>query len=187
MKQSFLKIILLFLVFTFACTQKSKSDISQSVNVNKSVALKNEKPDIPESWKKIEECGFSFYAPANFKELKVQPIDSCATNYRNNDILLSLDLYHGGGTEDGTRRNEYSNKEEFQISETVIDGRKAEIITYFQNSSDFKERKDLSYGAVLYIPMVEENGDNLTIWTYNRSVENRETTMKIFETIRFGK
>ena len=122
------------LAFTIACTQNKKTDILQPAIVNENVNLLHtisEKPEIPKKWKKIEECGFSFYAPTNFKEAKAQPIDSCATDYRNEDTLFSLDLYHGGGTEDGTRRNEYSGKEDFQISETVIDGRKAEIITYY--------------------------------------------------------
>ncbi len=190
MKQSFLTIILLLLVFTFACTQNKKPDVAQPANVNENANLnytQNKKPDIPESWKKIEECGLSFYAPSNLKEVKVQPIDSCATVYRNKNILVSLDLFENSGKQSDSRRNEYSDKKDFQIAETVVDGRKAEIITYYQNSSDFKERKDLSYGAVLFVPMVDESGDNLTIWTYCRSAEDRETTTKIFETIRFEK
>ncbi len=190
MKQSFLTIILLLLVFTFACTQNKKPDVAQPANVNENANLnytQNKKPDIPESWKKIEECGLSFYAPSDLKEVEVQIIDSCATVYRNKNILVSLDLFENSGEQSDSRRNEYSDKKDFQIVETVVDGRKAEIITYYQNSSDFKERKDLTYGAVLFVPMVDESGDSLTIWTYCRSAEDRETTTRIFETIRFEK
>ncbi|HQU83257.1 MAG TPA: hypothetical protein PKY59_09045, partial [Pyrinomonadaceae bacterium] len=133
-----------------------------------------------------EDCGLSFYAPSDFKEIEIQPIDSCAKNYRNNDIFISLDLFWASGKESDSRKGEYSNRKEFQIVETQIDSRKAEIITYL-GESDFPERKDLLYGAVLFVPVVNNNNDNLTVWTYSRSKEHRETAMKIFETIKFGK
>jgi hypothetical protein len=190
MKLSFLKIILLFLSFNIACTQNTKSDISHSANVNEIVDLnsaQNKKLDIPESWKKIQECGLFFSVPPSLKELKIQPIDSCVKDYRSKDILFSLDVFEGGGKESGSRRNEYSGAKDFQVAETIVDGRKAEIISYYESGNSFKQREDLPYGAVLYVPVINERGDNLTIWTYSRSTEDRETTKKIFETIRFEK
>lgn len=176
MNLSLLKIILLLLSFNVACTQNNKPDISQLASENEIV-----------DWKKIHECGLFFSMPMSLKEVKIQPIDSCAKDYRSNDILFTLDVFNGGGKESDSRRNEYSGAKDFELAETIVDGRKAEIITYYEIGNTFKQRENLPYGAVLYVPVIDERGTNLTIWTYSRSAEDRETTKKIFETIRFEK
>lgn len=181
--------ILLFFLFTFACSKYETPINKQSANITEiknSNVNQEDQIEIPKSWKKIEECGLSFYLPSNFYEIKFQPFDSCAKSYRNNDIYISLDLFPGDNKESDIRKNEYSNEKEFQIVEKQIDKMKAELITYF-GESDFPERKDLSFGAVLFVPVIDKNGDNLTVWTYSRSIENRETAKKIFETIKFEK
>lgn len=190
MKLSFLKIILLFLSLNIGCSQNNKSDIPETANANEIVALNgmhNNKLEIPEGWKEIQECGMTFSLPSILKEVKIQPIDSCAKDYRSKDIVFLLDVFEGGGKESDSRRNEFSGAKDFQVAETIIDGRKAEIITYYEIGNSFREREDLPYGAVLYVPVINERGENLTVWTYSRNPTDRETARKMFETIRFGK
>jgi len=186
MKQPFLIIILWLQVFNVSCTQDMKPNVSQPTNNANLTIAPNQKLIIPDGWKKIEECGLSFYAPSNLKEIKVQPYDSCAKQYRNKNIVFSLDLIENGGSESSSRSGEYSDEKDFQIVKTIIDGQKAELITYYlSNDGGFKERQDLFYGAVLYVPLIDKNDDNLTIWTYSRTAEDREIAKQIFETIHF--
>ena len=172
MKRSiFLNLILLVLLaFNIACAQTAKS----------------KKPVIPNDWKKIEAYGLSFYAPPDLEEVKVQSKDSFVKAYQSKNILLSLDWLGSIGKESNSRRDEYSDKKDFQIVVTKIDGRKAEIITHYETENS-EQSKDFLYGATLYVPVIDKEGGKITIWTFSRSAEDRETAKKIFETVSFGK
>ena len=189
MKQFFLTTALLLQILSVGCTQNRKPDVARPVNENVDLSYtQNKKLEIPENWKKIEECGFSFYAPLDLKEIQIHPVDSCAKQYRSRDIIFSIDLMEGYGDDFSSRSGEYSDNKDFQITRTTIDEQKAEIITYQLNDNGgFKERQDLFYGAVLYVPLIVKSGDNLTIWTYSRTTKDRETTEQMFETVRFEK
>lgn len=160
-------IILLLLIFNVAYAQ-------------------DEKPPVPKIWGKFQACGLSFYAPSNLKEERVQGIDSCVKEYRSKSILFSLDVVSFGGKESNSRRNEYSDKKDFQIEKVEIDGRKAEVITHYETEKS-EQWNGLFYGAILYVPVINKDGSSLTIWTHNRSQKDREIAKKIFETVQFGK
>jgi hypothetical protein len=170
-RTSFLNLILLLLLaFNVACAQNTQS----------------KKLVTPDGWKKIEACGLSFYVPPDLEEVKVQGIDSCVKEYRSKNILLSLDVLGYIGKESNSRRDEYSDKKDFQIVVTKVDRRKAEIITHYETENS-EQWKDFPYSATLYIPVIRKEGGNLTIWTNSKSAEDRETAKKIFATVSFDK
>ena len=119
-------------------------------------------------------------------EEKVRGIDSCVKRYRSKNILLSLDVVFYIGKKSDSRKDELSDEKDFQISKTKIDGRKAEIITYYE-AENIEQWKDLLYEATLFVPVIDKDGGNLTIWTNNRTAEDRKTAKKIFATVRFDK
>ncbi len=188
MKKLISHTILLFQVLSFACAQNKKTE-TEIIMTNENVELinlTNKNSDISDNWKKVEACGLSFFVPMDLKEIKVQPIDSCVREYRNQNTIIEIDSVDGAD-ESGSRKNEYVSEKDFVIINELIDGQKAEIISYYRDAeTGFKERKGLFYGVVLYIPNVNEK-NSLTIWTYSRSAEERENVSKIFRTIKFEK
>ena len=168
MKTSFLNLTLLLLLAFNVANAQNKSSV------------------VPDGWKKIEACGITFYAPSDLKEEKVKGIDSCVKRYRSNNISLFLDVLGFKLKESDSRRDEYSDEKDFQIVETKIDNRKAEIITHYA-VEDLEQWKDLHYSATLFVPQMRKDCCNLTIWTHNRTAEDRETAKKIFATVRFDK
>lgn len=159
-------ILLLLLAFNIAIAQ------------NKTVA-------IPDNWKKIEACGITFYAPPDLQQETIRGIDSCVECYRSKNILLTLDVLGYIGKESDSRKDELSDEKDFQIVTTKIDGRKVEIITYYETENK-DQWKNLLYRATLFVPVIDKkDGGNLTIWTNSRTAKDRETAKKIFETVRF--
>jgi hypothetical protein len=149
------------------------------------VEAQNKKSVVPDGWKKLEACGITFYAPSDFEEENIRGKDSCVKSYRSKNILLTLDVLGYIGKESNSRKDELSDEKDFQIVKTKIDGRKAEIITYYETENK-EQWKDLLYEATLFVPVIDKkDGGNLTIWTNSRTAENRETAKKIFATVRF--
>ena len=144
----------------------------------------NEKVAIPDSWKKIEACGITFYAPSDLMEDDYHGKDSCVRIYRSNDFILSLDVFGFGGGESSSRKDEYSDEKDFLFVKTKISGRKAEIITYYETEY-LKQWKDLRYNSVLFVPVIDKDGTSLTMWTNSRTAKDREISKKIFATVHF--
>jgi hypothetical protein len=166
--------ILLITILIWTITGCNVSVNKESINV----------PEIKESiisadWRRINECGTEFYVPSALKEKKVQGIDSCVKEYRGGNIRLELDVLEGTTAPESvySRSGEYSNKSEFKLTKTVIDGQKAEIITYTDLNTD-----GVNYGAVLDFPQ-----RGFTMWAYNATQEDREMALKIFDSVRFVK
>jgi hypothetical protein len=139
----------------------------------------------PANWKPISACGVKFYAPPDIREEKVQGIDSCVRRYRSPNILIELDAIMYSDP-NGSRRNEYSDKRDFDLRKTKIDGQKAEIITCYETELS-ANAKGLNYSAVLYVPQLPKERGNLTIWTYSKSLDARDLAIKIFESIQLAK
>ena len=112
--------------------------------------------NVPADWKRINACGLEFYIPPYLKEQKVQPYDSCVKEYRSENMRVSIDVLDGQPGENFHRREEYSDSTNFSAERVIIDGKQADIITFFGTG-----RTGLDYGAVLEVPHM-----NLTIWTY---------------------
>lgn len=134
-------------------------------------------------WKNVSACGLSFSLPSDIKEEKVQGIDSCVHRYRGKNSLLILDAIMYVNI-DGSRKDEYAGKRDFNWMETKIDRQKAEIISCYDAVNT--EARRFNYVAVLYVPRMPKDQGNLTIWTYSKSPEEREKAIKIFESVRFS-
>jgi hypothetical protein len=139
----------------------------------------------PTDWKLVSECSIEFYIPSDFKEEKVQPIDSCVLKYQNGKTVMLLDVL-GYITPDESRKDEYSDNRDFTYVKTKIDGRKAEIITVLESDED-RNAKGLNYAAVLFVPQMRKDGGNLTIWINSVNEEERKKAMQIYQTVRFPK
>ena len=169
MKKSFILhlIFLLLLASTFANAQTKKVIV-------------------PDGWKKIEVCRITFYLPSEFEVEKLRGTDSCIERYRSKNILLSIDVLGYKLKESDIRTDLYSDEKEFSIVKTLIDNRKAKVMTYYETENS-ERRKDLPYNTTLFVPRMYKDCCNLTMWTNSRSAEDRETAKKIFETVRFEK
>ena len=118
-------------------------------------------------------------------EEKVRGIDSCVRQYRGKNPLLEVDVL-GYITPNASRKEEYAEERDVKYEKTKVDGRRAEIITYYE-TDPHTEAEGLNYGAVLFVPQTRKSGGNLTIWTYSRSLEECERALKIFQSVRFPK
>src|SRR5258705_8819571 len=106
----------------------------------------------PVDWKAIKACGVVFYAPRSFRENEVRPIDSCVVQYRNENSLLTLDAIMTSDP-NGTRRNDYSGKRDFELKKVTVDGQSAEVITCYDDNSS-ADYEGLNYLAILYVPVL---------------------------------
>lgn len=106
---------------------------------------------------KLIEAGkiFSFHAPKEFVEEKVQGIDSFVGRYKSDSIQLSFDY---GKFSNALGNNE--KKPEFNEREVTVDGLKAKIISYKDDSI-----KGFSYFTGIHFPLVNKN--NLLTMTAN--------------------
>lgn len=148
-----------------------------------SISAQN-KQSLPLDWKLFNECGAQFSLPADYKEVKVRGIDSCLGKYRGASTVLMLDVL-GYITPNASRKEEFSDERDVKYTKSTIDGRRAEIITFYDTEPN-KDAIDFHYAAVLFIPQIsKKDGGNFTIWTNSKSSEEREQAMKIFQTIRF--
>jgi hypothetical protein len=135
------------------------------------------KPNPPTGWNLISsECGPEFYLPPDFKQEKVQTIDSCGERYRGENTILELSALIYISRE--SLREPYSGWRDFKYKKTKVDGRRAEIITYYARESP-SEGEGLNYVAVLAVPKLWKDRGNLTISAYSRSSEERESAQDI--------
>ena len=137
----------------------------------------------PSTWKRIDACGATFYAPPDVREEKVQGIDSCVRRYRTRDIVFDLDVYPAPAP-GHSRKSEYSDKRDFTLVKTKIDGQNAEMISCYDDDVA-AHAAGFNYCAVLFVSEMPRQRGNLTIWTYSRSLESRNVATKVFSTVRF--
>jgi hypothetical protein len=137
------------------------------------------------SWKLISSCGVKFYAPPDIREEKVRGIDSCVRQYRSPNTLIELDAIMYSDP-NGSRRDEYSDKRDFNLRKTKIDGQNAEIITCYETDLS-ADAKGLNYSAVLYVPRLPKERGNLTIWTYSKTSEARDLAIKMLGSVQLAK
>lgn len=183
-----LRLLILVGCFLVAACNSAESRFTSPGNISTAtpntgnVSIDNFVP--PPTWKPISACGATFYAPPEIREEKVQGIDSCVRRYRSRDILLELDKYPAPAA-GHSRRNEYSDKRDFNLRNTKIAGRDAEIISCYDDNV-VEIARGLNFHAVLFVPEMPKEHGSFTIWAYSRSMESRATAMNIFETVRFA-
>jgi hypothetical protein len=171
--------------FLVAAIVATLSTCSTPVQNNAGSVPKQNKFKPPATWKLVSACGAKFYLPPDVKEENVQGIDSCVKRYRGENSLITLDfpMY---SNPDGTRRDQYSDKRDFNLRKTTIEGQAAEVITCYETSLS-AEMRGFPYSAVLYVPALPNDLGNLTIWTSSKSQEARDTAMKIFDSLEIPK
>ena len=126
----------------------------------------------------VEACGAKFTIPADVKEIKIRPFDSCVRGYRSNNIYLLLDIL-GFRTPDASWRQEFSREPDLKFSEIKLDGKRAEIISY-KESETSKTKKGYKYTSVLFIP-----DGHLELWAYLKNPDDLDSIIKIFKSVQF--
>jgi hypothetical protein len=106
--------------------------------------------DVPETWKKAEACGVSFYLPPDMTAPYKGRIglDECAEIFYSDTIHLSLQtdpFPFGAKKQSITRFNNLARKVNFRRVETKIGSRKAIIVSYYEpNAGGFNYHAALS-------------------------------------------
>ena len=168
MKRCSLFSLIIVLFLSFCVTNAQKKQVS-----------------IPDDWQKVEECGITFSIPSEFEKEDVRGKDSCVSSFKSKNIQLSLDVGFYILKESYSRKDEFSDEKDFKISKLKIDGRKAELITYYQTENN-EQWKDLLFNATLFVPVIDKkDGGHLTMWANCRTEKDREIAKMIFETLRF--
>ncbi|HEY5884087.1 MAG TPA: hypothetical protein VIT88_05335, partial [Pyrinomonadaceae bacterium] len=180
-------LLLLFgcLLFT-SCNSTEKAFTRSENGSNANSNTQSLSPDHftpPATWKRIDACGATFYAPPDVREEKVQGTDSCVRRYRTHDTTFDLDAVPFS-TPGDSRKSEYSNKSDFTLRKTKVDGQDAEIISCFDDNVD-AHPPGFNYCAVLFVPYITTQRSSFTIWTYSRTAEARAIATNVFSTVRF--
>jgi|GEM_PF-4774900 len=145
-----------------------------------------QRPDadrIPDFRSVFDACGLKFYLPLLFKEEAIRGKDSCVKRYNSKNTVIMLDVLVYL-TPKASRKAEYSDERDFKFKKIKVNGRKAELITYYDDEPP-KYAESLNFAAVLFVPVISKDGGNLTFWTFSKTEEDREKAMKIFKSIKF--
>jgi hypothetical protein len=166
-----------------ACNSAEKAISSPANGSNES---SNSQGDFtpPPTWKRINACGATFYAPPDVREEKVQGIDSCVRRYRTPDTTFDLDVvpFSAPGY---SRKGEYSSKRDFSLTKTKVDGQDAEIISCFDDNVD-AHPQGFNYAAVVFVPYITTQRSSFTLWTYSRTAQARAIATNIFSNLHFA-
>jgi hypothetical protein len=137
---------------------------------------------VPYDWKPINAFNVEFYIPPDI--IEKQPIKpmmkgSTAKFYGNENIWLVFTIQSNS---EGSNR--FIKERDFRLEKTFVDGKQAEITT-FTGTEMFNEAEGKNYVAVLDVPQIQGNSNNLLMWAYSKSPEDRETVIKIFKSVQF--
>ena len=145
------------------------------------------KPSTPEGWRSVEACRLTFLIPVSASLTNDLGIDSCVREFRAKDVLIALDVTVGYTSNDLRNfRNENAGKSQFHLSETIVGGRKALVVTFYDAEVP-EEAAGLNYVSGLFVPEMGKRPGSLWMWVYSRNPEGQIGARKIFESIRFGK
>jgi hypothetical protein len=101
---------------------------------------------VPSGWTKITACKIIFSIPKEFKNENAEGRDSCIAAFSNGKMRLSIDYGWYGGV--------YTKHETRLIfnEETIkIDGKKAVLATYIDDSKWARNNADRKYVAGIYV------------------------------------
>ena len=141
---------------------------------------------IPKGWKQVKACDFTFLVPKKFKDAKPKSLDSCIAGFRSKQVSVYIDVgnYNGETKQDETMLD---FKEEF----VTVDGKKAQIVTYIEESDFAKEIPNRKFVTVVYIKTSEQQlndvGQPFSLWMKIRSEssQQQETAKQIAQSILF--
>ena len=141
---------------------------------------------VPKGWKQVKTCDFTFLVPKKLKDAKPKSLDSCIAGFRSKEVSIYIDVgnYNGETKQDDTMLD---FKEEF----ITVDGKKAQIVTYLENSDFAKKNPNRKFVTVVYIktsePQPNEVGLPFSLWMKIRSEssQQQETARQIAQSILF--
>jgi len=138
-------------------------------------------------WKSVEACNFTFIIPADLQEVKVFGIDSCVRQYRSGSMFIDLDVTIGSATNDEQYfRREGSNRRDFHLIETNVNGAGALITTFYAEEIPEEAAAGYHYAARLFVPHIGKYKQGLWMRAYSKTPEEQARAEKIFESIRFS-
>lgn len=135
-------------------------------------------PEIDSSWLKVTPtCGYTFYAPADVAETKVQGTDSCVTQYEAVGCTFAGDY----GAYSGSLES-FEGTPGYVPSHTVIDAMEAFIVTLGPVDGP------TPYQAGVHFPRLPAGiGIKLTLLASCKSEEARDTAVRVFRTLEFAR
>jgi hypothetical protein len=142
-----------------------------------------QKPDVPDSWKQINICRISFFAPADLKDLGAMGVDTCMGLFGNNDVTVSI--AYGRYIGPAVARN---SDLEFKEQTISIDGRNARLYTYIDASHS---NSGLYYNAALYVAVEEDPVEGLPkqislfMQVRGERKKDQDTARAVLRSVRF--
>ena len=138
------------------------------------------------AWKSVHACNFIFTIPSDLQDIKVWGIDSCVKHYRSGKMFIELDVTLGSTPNDEQNfRREDSNRGDFHLIETKVNGERALITTFYAEEIP-EEAAGFQYAASLFVPYIGKCRQGLWMRTYSKTAEGQATAQKIFESIRYS-
>lgn len=132
----------------------------------------------PASWEKFDLPFASFSAPSDIEAEKVQGRDSAVWKFSNKSLVLMIDLGLYSGKSD-------SDKEEdcYVEKSTVINGRKASIVSYVFASHDDGDK--FRYVSAAYFSRIGSEKMKLSFSVLSKTPNEKMVAERIFRSIRF--
>lgn len=133
----------------------------------------------PDKWKQVTACQFSFVLPAESREIKKQPVDSCLAAFEYKDIHISLD--HGLYSAPLSKQDWMKDYQNVPIT---LNGRHARLITY----EDVQHSQEVVHVTEIHVKTSKVAGWGdvsllMTIST-NPSVD-LQIVKRIYESLKF--
>ena len=131
------------------------------------------------SWLPVEQKRFTFSIPPDFREVKVQGIDSWVREFQSADSSVSLSFDWGRYSDPLTRNDD-------GVTSCVerIGGREARVITIWPLGAYGDSLEDARYGAGAAWRDITP-GVHLTIFGWARDRRGLDQLLRIFRTVRF--
>lgn len=141
----------------------------------------------PSDWKIISDCSVRFYVKPDIKlDKDARGVDSCYQEYRSANISITLDVTSGIGNSTSFK-DILSRKQDFQLENIIVDGRQAELITYYDEtlaSAIPDKYANLCYVALLRAPQFFK-ARNLGLFTISRTQIDRNEALNILQSVQF--
>ena len=135
-------------------------------------------------WRLVKNCGITFFAPKDLKDLKAQGIDSCVRELEDENIKIAIDVGNFEGK--FTKNDKFLEYKEEMVE---IDGQKAQSVTFIDNNEYVVKRGNRKFVAGVHIEINETESKKryYNIAILGKSEKDLETARQIFKTIKFQK
>ena len=151
-----------------------------------SIASPRQTPSSVGRWQSVSACRVTFRLPPDARLESDQGIDSCVREYSARELLIILDVTVGVlDTDIEFFRRGSANKPDFRLQETVVDRRRALIITYYDPELP-EHLGGRCYVAELLVPSLGRRPFPGALWmrVYSETAEGQATASRIFASTR---